>query len=228
MVRILAALFAGLAVASGPAAAQHSVLSVPSGIEDFLGTAAKDFAGHARAKVADLELDLANGAVRYAILELDGRRLAYPFARFEVSLDGRHLLIHDNPERLARAPALEECGGSPRWAAYWAATRTPRLAPASELIGHLVRAADGTGKLVDIVIDAADGKVAFAVLRLPVGRLHPVPLRAITQSGADLMLAVPFAKMDRANDMTAKQLADIRDEPILARRLSRYAQGLSP
>jgi hypothetical protein len=228
MVRVLTALFAALAVASGPAAAEHSVVSVPRGIKDFLGTTAKDFAGHARAKVADLEVDLANGAVRYAILEVHGRRLAYPFARFEVSLDGRHLLIHDSAERLAHAPALDECAGSAQWAAYWAAAHMPRLAPASELIGHLVLAADGRGELADMVIDGADGKVAFAVLRLPVGRLHPVPLHAITQNGRDLTLAVPFAKMDPAHDITAAQLADVRDQPVLARRLARYAQDLSP
>jgi hypothetical protein len=228
MVRLLAALFAALALACGPAAAQHSVVSVPSAVQHFLGATAMDFAGHARATVADVEFDLANGAVRYAILELDGRRLAYPFARFEVSLDGRHLLIHDSAERLARAPGLDECAGSPRWAAYWAATQPPRLAPASELIGHRVNAADGIGQLADIVIDAADGEVAFAVLRLPVGRLHPVPLRAIAQDGRDLVLAVPFADLDRSHDMTATELADLRDRPILARRLARYAERLAP
>jgi len=228
MAHVLAALLAGLLfIGSAPAAAQGRILSVPSGLKNFLGAALQDFAGQPRATITDLELDLANGGLRYAILDVQGRRIAYPFERLEVSIDGRRLITHDSAERLARAPAIDDCAGSPRWAAYWAGSATPRLAAASKLIGQPFRAPDGAGRLVDIVIDAADGRVAFAVVRLPGKRLHAVPLYAFVLQGGELAFALPITRLDPRRDIPAAALADLRDRPELARWLARYADALA-
>jgi sporulation protein YlmC with PRC-barrel domain len=209
-----------------PVAAATLILSVPSGLKDFLGMPLRDVGGERVAMVQDLQVDLANAAVRYAILEAGGRRVAYPFAPLEVSIDGKRLLFHGSAERLARAPALDECGGSPDWAAYWAGAKPPQLAPASALIGAAVVAPDGRGELADVIIDAADGKVAFVVVRLLINRLHAVPLLALRRQGDELKLAFPLAKLDRAHDISAADLAHLRDRPVLAQRLAQYAQDL--
>lgn len=209
-----------------PVAAATLIFSVPTGLQDFLGTPLRDFNGERVAVVEDLEVDLANDAVRYAILVVDGRRIAYPFAPLEVSIDGKRLLFHGNAERLARAPALDECGGSPDWALYWAATNEPRLAGATELLGKPVVAPDGRAELVDLVVDAADGKIAFAVVRLLINRLHPVPPRALALQGGELTLSLSLAKLDRTRDISAAELAGLRERPVLARHLADYAAGL--
>jgi len=207
--------------------AQPDILSLPARLSFFPGAELADLSGRRLGQVEDVVLDLANARMRYAILEVAGRRLAYPFARLERSLDGGHVLIHETAARLAAAPALAERRGSPAWWAYWAGASRPALIRASELLRRRVDAPDGSAELADVVIDAHEGEVAFAVVRFE-RRLHPVPLRLFALEGDSVRLDLALAKLDPRHDLSLRELKAVRDEPVRMRTITAYAASLAP
>ena len=186
------------------AASAEGIVSLPARLGTLVGGELADFSGEPRGRVADLVVDLANARVAYAVLETAGKTLAFPFAALELSLDNRRLLIDEPRERLERAPALDERGGSPYWSAYWDGSVPPRLARASELLGRRF----DEGELADIVIDAHEGDVAFALIRLDGGALHPVPVSAFSLQGTELVLDLALARLDRRRDFPEARLRD--------------------
>jgi len=197
---------------------RFEMYSLPVRLGHLLGKPLTDFAGQRRGRVADAVVDLANDRVPYAVLETAGKTLAFPFGALELSLDNDRFLIDETRERLARAPAFDECAGSAYWSAYWEGRAAPRLARASEFIGHRF----GEGELADIVIDAHEGDVAFALARLADGALHPVPLGAFSLQAGRLALALPPGRLDRSQDLPPDALGD----PVRLKAAARYAATL--
>jgi sporulation protein YlmC with PRC-barrel domain len=216
-------LVAALQAPAAHAATMLRVISLPTCLSELFGMEVKSFARRRLGAVEDLVVDLANGRVRYAILETRHRTVPVPFHALELSLENKYSLLDASPERLANAP-----GRAVGVDAYWDGPAPPRLARASELVGRPFRGVNGevAGELADIVIDAHEGNVAFAVISLAAGRLHPVPLDAFAV-GEELVFTLGAAKLDPARHMSRAELEAGLERSDFLRDNAAYAARLS-
>jgi hypothetical protein len=78
-----------VAALQGPApyaATTLQIISLPIRLSELVGMEVKSFAGRRLGSVDDLVVDLANGRVRYAILDTRHRTVPVPFHTLELSL----------------------------------------------------------------------------------------------------------------------------------------------
>jgi sporulation protein YlmC with PRC-barrel domain len=205
------------------AATTLTIISLPTRLSSLVGEEVRNLAGRRLGTVKDFVIDLANGRVRYAILDTRYKTVPLPFHALELSLEDEHLLLDASPQRLAQAP--ERANGAD---AYWDGAALPRLARASELIGRRFRSAEGelAGKLVDIVIDAHEGNVAFAVISLAGNTLHPVPLSAFA-AGEELFFTLRATELDAARHLSLAELNAGLERDEFLRESAAYADRLS-
>lgn len=97
-----------------------------------------------------------------------------------------------------------------------------RLAQAPEWIGG----GELAGTLVDVVLDAHEGKVVFAVVRLAPGKLHPVPLRGFALA-EELVLALDARDLERGRDFAPKELAKRLADADYLEKTAAYADRLA-
>jgi hypothetical protein len=153
----------------------------------------------------------------------NGRPMQEAHDRLELSLENEYLLLDASPERLANAP-----GRAAGADAYWDGPAPPRSARASELIGRPFRGvgAEFAGQLADVVIDAHEGDVAFAVISLAAGTLHPVSLDAFA-AGEELVFTLGAAKLDPARHMSRVELEAGLERGDFLQENAAYAARLS-
>lgn len=154
--------------------------------------------------IEDLVIDIGNNRVHYAVLDMQRRMFAYPLRQLQISGD-KELVLPETPdsrhELLAGVPSIEPRTGM-------------ALIRASELIGSGVENQPGVdlGKVVELVVHPATGKVFFAVVDLdPTGRSerqHAVPLDALAMlvGRRDLVLTVDDTRLQRQASFTRTQL----------------------
>ena len=205
------------------AATTLTIISLPTRLSSLVGEEVGNFAGRRLGTVKDLVVDLANGRVRYAILDTRSKTVPVPFHALELSLEDEHLLLDASPQRLAKAPARTDGVD-----AYWDGPALPRLARASELIGRAFQDSEGkrAGKLVDVVIDAHEGNVAFAVISLAHNTLHPVPLNAFA-AGEELRFTLRTTALNAARHLSPAELNAGLERDEFLRENAAYADRLS-
>ena len=212
-VRLLSAALLLLMATASIAQEAVRAVSEPVSASALLGKEVRDPLGERVAVVRDLVLDARHGRVHRVVVETGSARRGYPMHAFSMP-SGRSYLVLDRPDA-----ALETPG--PR----------ARLVDASSLIGHPFRVGGEArgGRVVDVVLDAFWGKVAFAAARLGnEAALRPLPLDALEPRGRRLALSVNRHDFASLPAFTWEELqSNLRDHDFL-RRTARLADDLSP
>lgn len=186
-----------LPLAAGETPEWFRVLSVPVKASALIGKEVRTAQDQHVGTVRDLVFDLEHNRVHHAVV---GER-SYPMHALEI---------------LADRLVLELPGGAfeQRWP-------DRRLLPATQLFG----ARFDSGKVLDVVLDAFWGNVAFALIG-SADALRPVPLDAFHDKGGQLILQVDAVALQNIDPISLQELdARLRDTDFL-RRTARLAHQL--
>lgn len=149
---------------------------------ELIGKETRNSDGAGLGRIQDLVVDLDDSRVRYAIIGGRGKLHRYSLAQLELMTGKEHVLFDIPQQRLEASPGM-----APGWKAGAGLVR------ASELIGWKVRDAQGqsVGEITEILIDAGDGTVPFALVDLAgdAGRGTRLRLDALRLRGDELVLA---------------------------------------
>lgn len=171
------------------------------------------------------------------------KHFAFPMSAFRLAANGESLLLPGvSPAQLQQAPGFDR-DRWPDWNAPGYAGEVarfhgadPRVAPrpgarlvrASWLMGKHVddRTGAGAGEVEDLVVDLATSRLHYVVIEFDPGwlsgeRLLPLPVRALVlprDPGADLVLAVPRARVERQLRWNEDRWPDLND-PAFKRKV---------
>jgi sporulation protein YlmC with PRC-barrel domain len=150
----------------------------------FLQTVVVDNHGERIGEVHELVLDVRNGRVHYAVLEVGGflgineKLIPYPVSALSPGPDDERVVLDVRPEQLADATGFERdhwpAWNDPVWDRAEGAGN-PRFMRTQELIGRTVKDRDGEtiGTLRDLVLNLARGEVRQALVEGKRERLVP-------------------------------------------------------
>jgi hypothetical protein len=174
----------------------------------------RDSQGNPAGKVRELVFDLRNNRVQYVLLHVRGRGLRkYPMHALTLPRARRYLVL-DRP-----AAEVEQA---------W--DNAMPLA-SSALIGQRfeLRGRQASGVVVDVVLDAFWGQVAFAAARTERGLLlRPIQLDALHLRAGTLACSVAAGELEALPAFTLDELAaNIEDRDFLQRH-ARLAHRLTP
>jgi sporulation protein YlmC with PRC-barrel domain/Ca2+-binding EF-hand superfamily protein len=187
-------LFSGM-IALGALALPGSAFAQDAAIRasTVVGMEVRNTATGASGRIRDLVIDIANNRVHYAELDMPGRMFAAAPAQLRISAQGAVFTPGDR--------SIDARAGM-------------ALVRASTLIGWEVTSEPGerVGRIVDLAIDAASGRVPFAVLRLdrPAGgaplRAVPTDAFALYALRESLVLTMDRSRVEAAQGFTLAQL----------------------
>lgn len=207
------ALCTPLTLAAADATEAFRIFSVPAKASSLIGTEVRNPKGEYLGTLGDLVFDLKHNRTPHAILDLQDDRAAYPMHALKLRRGSGHVVLEASGDQVAQ---------------QWEDTR---LIPAHALIGQefMTRNRSGTGTVIDVVLDAFWGNVAFAVVRLE-GKppLRPVPLDAFHVVNGALMLRLERKALEALPGFTPQHLdANVTNVDFL-RRTARLAHQLTP
>lgn len=191
------------------------VFSVPVKATSLLGKEVRSGGETHRGQVQELVFDLPANRVRYALVSMAGEVSAYPMHALKLPYDRSAVRLESAADRVARV------------------TDDKDLLPASELIGARFkdRQSGLAGTVVDVVLDAFWGKVAFAALALDGdSQLRPAPLDAFARKrhGEGLALLIDGGRLEALAGFTRGQLDAGVTDPDFLQREARNAHQLTP
>lgn len=176
------------------------VFSEPVKASMLIGKEVRSREGDYLGTVGDLVLDLEHNRVHRAIVARPEGHSGYPLHLLKTPPGGAHLVLEPPEDQVEQT---------------W---DDMRLVRASKLFA---------GPVLDVVLDAFWGHVAFAVMEVE-GALRPVPLDAFALEAGEPVLRVERRKVAALDGFTSAQLdAHLRDREFLQRK-ARDAHRLTP
>lgn len=189
------------------------IFSAPVKASSLMGREVRNPRGEYVGTVGDLVFDLQHNRTPHAILDLQHDRAAYPMHALKLPRGSSYIVLEASGDHVAQ---------------QWDDTR---LMPAHALMGRTFRLRNdaGAGTVVDVVLDAFWGNVAFAVVRLAGdAQLRPVPLDAFYAENGRLILRLEREAIEALPGFTPQHLdAHVADVEFL-QRTARLAHGLTP